>query len=118
MAYGEVEKMNISNILEPEDLTKLTKKCLSIVDTSTLKDGEIILFINAGFLDMIRQGIDAKNKIENQLIQAGIVMYVKANFGMCDIKEKELAKERYAQLCNNLSLSSEYQIKEEAEENA
>ena len=38
-------------------------------------------------------------------------MYVKANFGMCDIKEKELAQERYIQICNNLSLSSDYKIK-------
>lgn len=112
MTYEQVKKLQISDIIKQTDLTKLTKQCLSIVDTSTLKDDEIILFINAGVLDMKRQDIDSENKIEDDLIQAGIVMYVKANFGMCDIKEKELAQERYIQICNNLSLSSDYKIKE------
>lgn len=110
MTYEQVKKLQISDIIKQTDLTKLTKQCLSIVDTSTLKDDEIILFINAGVLDMKRQDIDSENKIEDDLIQAGIVMYVKANFGMCDIKEKELAQERYIQICNNLSLSSDYKV--------
>lgn len=112
MTYDKVENLKMSEAVENANLKKLTKQCLSIVDTSTLKDGEIMLFINAGVLDMKRQDIDSENKIEDDLIQAGIVMYVKANFGMCDIKEKELAQERYIQICNNLSLSSDYKIKE------
>ena len=112
MTYDEVKDLKVSEIVANTDLKKLTKQCLSIIDTSTLKDGEIMLLINAGVLDMKRQGIDSENKIKDDLIQAGIVMYVKANFGMCDVKEKELAQERYIQLCNNLSLSSDYKIKE------
>lgn len=112
MTYEEVKELEISNILSNTDLKELTKQCLSIVDTSTLKNKEIVLLINAAFLDMKRQGIDVENNIEDKLIQAGIVMFVKANFGMCDIKEKELAQERYITLCNNLSLSSDYKAKE------
>lgn len=118
MTYEEVKNLKISDTIINTNLKKLVKQCLSIVDTSTLKDDEIMLFINAGALDMKRQGIDAENKIQDELIQAAIVMYVKSNFGMCDIKEKELAQERYFQICNNLSLSSEYQLKEEADINA
>lgn len=112
MTYNEVKNLKVSEIIVNTNLKKLTKQCLSIIDTSTLKDEEIMLFINAGVLDMKRQGIDSENNIEDDLIQAGIVMYVKANFGMCDVKEKELAQERYIQICNNLSLSSDYKIKE------
>lgn len=112
MTCEEVKNLKISEVLINTNLKKLTKQCLSIVDTSTLKDDEIILFINAGVLDMKRQDIDSENQIEDDLIQAAIVMYVKANFGMCDVKEKELAQERYIQICNNLSLSSDYKIKE------
>lgn len=112
MTYDEVKNLEVSEIVANTNLKKLTKQCLSIIDTSTLKDDEIMLLINAGVLDMKRQGIDSENKIKDDLIQAGIVMYVKSNFGMCDIKEKELAQERYIQICNNLSLSSDYKIKE------
>ena len=35
-------------------------------------------------------------------------MFVKANFGNVDIKEKELALSRYSLMCNNLGLSSDY----------
>lgn len=112
MTYNEVKNLKIDDIIKNTDLTKLTKQCLSVVDTSTLKDGEIKLFINAGYLDMQRQGIDTANNIENDLVQSAIVMYVKANFGMCEIKEKNLAQERYMQICNNLSLSSDYKLKE------
>lgn len=118
MTYEEIKKLEISDVITNTSLKELVKQCLSIVNTSTLKDGEIMLFINAGILDMKRQGIDAENKIQEQLIQAAIVMYVKSNFGMCDIKEKELAEKRYLQICNNLSLSSEYQLKNGDDTNA
>ena len=118
MTYSEVKNSKISDVTINTDLKKLAKQCLSIVDTSTLKDGEIMLFINAGILDMKRQGIDVENKLQDKLVQAAIMMYVKANFGMCDIREKELAEKRYFQVCNNLSLSSEYQLNEEGDTNA
>ena len=95
-----------------EELKKLAKQCLSIIETSTLKDGEIELWIKAGIKDLIRLGIDAENKISDPLIQGAIMMFVKANFGMTDIKEKELSKKTYSLLCENLSFNSDYKIKE------
>lgn len=89
-------------------LKKLAKQCLSIVDTSTLKDGEIELWVKAGIEDLKRQGIDIFKITDNNLIQGAVVMFVKANFGMVDIKEKEIAKKTYSLLCNNLGLSSDY----------
>lgn len=98
-----------------EELLKTTKQCLSIVESSTLKDEEIKMLINAGIEDLRRQGIDANIGTTNNLIKSSIIMYVKSNFGNVDIKEKELAQSTYSLLCNNLSLSQEYQIKGEDE---
>lgn len=94
-----------------EDLIKLAKQSLSIISSATLKDGEIELLIRAGIEDLRRIEIDASEKTKNSLIQAAIIMFVKANFGNTDIKEKELAQNTYSLLCNNLSLSDEYKIK-------
>lgn len=91
-----------------EDLLSLTKQCLSIVDTATLKDEEIKMLIKAGIADLQRQGIKADEDATESLIKSAIVMFAKANFGMVDIKEKELAQKTYSLLCANLSLSSEY----------
>lgn len=112
MTCEEVRKLKLSDVVVNTKLTNLAKECLSIVNTSTLKDNEILLFINAGVLDLKRQGIDIETKIEDELVQAAIIMFVKANFGMVDIKEKQLAQDTYIKICNNLSLSSEYKIKE------
>lgn len=89
-------------------LKTLTKQCLSIVATATAKDSEIEMWINAGIKDMKRQGINVESNIDDGLIQGTIVMYVKANFGFVDLKEKELAKRTYRDLCTNLSLSNAY----------
>lgn len=112
MTYEEVKDLKLSEVLANTDLKKLTKQCLSIVDTSTLKDDEIVMLINAAVSDMKRLNIDAENKISDSIIQATIVFFVKANFGMCDIKEKELAAKRYKENCDKLSLSSDYRVKE------
>ena len=88
------------------DLLKTAKQCLSIVETVTLKDEEIKMLINAGKADLKRQGISSDTS--NDLIKSAIIMFVKANFGNVDIKEKELAQRTYNQLCNNLSLSYKY----------
>ena len=89
-------------------MNTLVKQCLSIVPTSTYKDIEIEMLINAGVSDLIRQGIDVENNINDGLVQGAIVMYVKANFGMVDINEKKLAQDRYIQAITNLSLSQQY----------
>ena len=91
-----------------KELLKLAKQCLSIAETATLIDNEIEMLIKAGIEDLKRQGIDATIPERKELIKSAIIMFVKANFGMVDIKEKELAQRTYSLLCNNLSLSSDY----------
>lgn len=88
------------------ELLKAAKQSLSIVETATLKDEEIKMLIRAGIEDLRRQGINPDT--ENDLVKSSIIMFVKANFGNVDIKEKELAQSRYSLLCNNLGLSSNY----------
>lgn len=91
-----------------EELLKLAKQCLSIVETATLKDDEIKMLIASAIADLNRQGIKATNLTSDALIQSAIMMFVKANFGNVDIKEKELAQRTYGLLCANLGLSEEY----------
>ena len=91
-----------------DKLLILAKQCLSIVSTATLKDEEIKMWINAGIADLERQGINTKK--DNSLIDSAIVMFVKANFGNVDIKEKELAQRTYSLLCANLGLSEDYKV--------
>lgn len=97
-----------------DKLLSLAKQCLSIVETATLKDEEIKMWINAGIADLRRQGITASEEVEDSLIKSAIVMYVKANFGNVDIKEKELAQRTYSLICANLGLSQEYLEEENA----
>lgn len=91
-----------------EELLKLAKQCLSIVETSTLKDDEIKMLISSAIADLNRQGIKTTNLTNKPLINSAIMMFVKANFGNVDIKEKELAQRTYGLLCANLGLSEEY----------
>lgn len=98
------------------ELLKVVKQSLSIVQTSTAKDEEIKMWISAAISDMERQGIAVLDNIQDCLVQGAITLYAKSNFGFIDIKEKELAEKSYKQLCNNLSLSSDY--KTEVEINA
>lgn len=98
-----------------DELMRLTKQSLSIIETATLKDKEIKMLIQAGIADLNRQGIVASVSTEDSLVQSAIVMFVKANFGNVDIKEKELAQRTYSHLCANLSLTEEYR---EVDDNA
>ena len=91
-----------------DELLKKAKQCVSIVETATVKDEEIKMWINAGIKDLKRQGIEANAETNDDLVKASIIMFVKANFGNVDIKEKELARKTYSLLCNNLGLSSDY----------
>ena len=93
-----------------DELLELIKQCLSIVATSTMKDEEIKMLINAGIADLNRQGIVASVGTTDSLVKSAIVMFVKANFGNVDIKEKELAQRTYSLLCSNLSLSEDYKV--------
>lgn len=103
-----IKTLNITVNLS--ELKKIAKQCLSIVETATLKDEEIVMWINAAISDLIRQDIDVENNLSDGLIQSAIVMFVKSNFGNTDIKEKELAQKSYNLLCQNLSLSKDYKV--------
>lgn len=91
-----------------DELIELAKQSMSIMTTSTIKDDEIEMWIQAGKEDLKRQGINSE--LDNSLIKSAIVMFVKSNFGNVDLKEKELSQKTYNLLCNNLSLSSEYKV--------
>lgn len=97
-----------------DELLSLAKQCLSIVSTATLKDEEIKMLIQAGIADLQRQGIKVSEDADDSLIKSAIMMFVKANFGNVDIKEKELAQRTYSLLCANLGLSQEYLEEENA----
>lgn len=92
------------------ELIELIKTCLSLVSSATLKDSEIEMWIDAGILDLKRQGIDGDKYKEDALIQSAIAMFVKSNFGNTDIREKELAQKTYNLLCCNLGESSDYKV--------
>lgn len=98
----------VEELLKDGKLKDLAKQCVSIVKNATLKDDEIAMFLGAAILDLERQDIEVVKNIEDDLIKGAIILYVKANFGMVDIKEKELSKQRYIELSTNLSLSLEY----------
>ncbi len=116
MTYEEVKNLQISNIIShTSDLLNLTKNCLSIVSTSTAKDDELCMLIGAGVSDLIRNDIDVLNNISDELIQATIVMYVKANFEMLDEATRKRALQMYIMNCKNLSLSNKYLISEETD---
>ena len=114
MTYHEVLRLQISNIISNiSEYQNLVKQCLSIAENSNAKDEEIAMWIAAAVEDLVRQDIDVASNIANGLIQGAIVMFVKSNFGMCDISEKKLAKETYQNICINLSLSLSFKIKAE-----
>lgn len=116
MTFEEIRDLQISNIIaNASEFKGLMKQCLSIAPTSTVKDEEIVMWINAGVSDMIRQGIDVASNITDGLVQGAIVMYVKSNFGFIEESEKKIAEERYNQTVINLSLSQKYLLVEEVE---
>lgn len=91
-----------------DELIDLAKQSLSIVSSSTIKDDEIEMWIEAGKADLSRQGINSEP--DNPLIKSAIIMFVKANFGNVDIKEKELSQRTYNLLCHSLGLSNDYKV--------
>ena len=114
MTYDQIKKLDLSDVvISVTNLDDLVKECLSIVKTSTLKDNEIQLWIRAAIFDLKLKGINAEYKIQDPLIRGAIVMYVKANFGITDVKEKELAEAHYDKLAMHLSLSEDYRMVED-----
>ena len=117
MTFEEIRDLQITDIISnTSEFKGLMKQCLSIAQNSTLKDEEIVMWINAGISDMVRQGIDVATNISDGLVQGAIVMYVKANFGFIEESEKKIAQERYTQTLTNLSLSQKYLLIKEVEE--
>ncbi len=91
-----------------DELMNLAKQSLSIASSSKMKDGEIKMWIGAGKEDLKRQGINSE--LNNPLIVSAIIMYVKANFGNVDLKEKENSQKTYNLLCHSLGLSDDYKV--------
>lgn len=97
--------------MDKENLLKLTKQSISIVETSTLKDKELQMLIDAGIEDLTR--LEIKKDFESNLYLNAIILYVKSNFGNVDIKEKERSEKAYEKICTKLSISKNRKIKEE-----
>ena len=64
MTYNELKNVDITQLIAQTDLLKLAKECLSIVDTSTLKDKEITMLIESAIEDLQRLEIDVKGHIQ------------------------------------------------------
>lgn len=101
-------------------LLKLVKECLSIVDSSSLKDKELKMLIDSAITDLKRVNIDVDNHLEDNLVQNTIVIYVKAHFGDGDINKRIEYLKRYKANLRELQFSEEYQKKnnEEVDNNA
>lgn len=111
MTYEEVKNLQVSNIIShTSEMKDLVKQCLSIISTSTAKDDEIVMWIDSAVSDMVRQGIDVAGNITDGLVQGTIVMFVKANFGFVDLKDKEQAEKSYYRNVSQLSLSQKYKL--------
>lgn len=91
-----------------KELLKLSKECLSIVNTSILKDKEITMLINSAISDLKRLEIDVEKHIEDDLVKNTIVIYVKANFGDGDIDKRNEYLKRYKSNLRELQFSEEY----------
>ena len=95
-----------------KELLKLAKECLSIVDSSTLKDKEITMLIQSAIIDLKRLKIDVEKKIKDDLVKNTIIIYVKAHFGDGDMDKRIEYLKRYKSNQRELQFSEEYQMKE------
>ena len=118
MTYEELKDTEINKLIEQTDLLKLAKECLSIVDSSTLKDKEITMLIQSAISDLNRLEIDVKGHIEDNLVKNTIMIYVKAHYGDGDINKRIEYLKRYKSNLRELQFSLEYRKKEEVDNNA
>ena len=100
-----------------KDLLKLAKECLSIVESSTLKDKEITMLIESAISDLKRLEIDVEKNIEDNLVKNTIIIYVKAHFGDGDIDKRIEYLKRYKSNLRELQFSEEYKVKKEVDNN-
>lgn len=112
MTYEEIRDIKINELIVQNDLLKLAKECLSIVETSTLKDKEIYMLIQSAITDLERVDIDVSNNLTNNLMKNTIMIYVKAHFGDTDINKRKEYLKRYKMNLRELQFSQEYQKKE------
>lgn len=118
MTYEELKNVEINQLIAETDLLKLAKECLSIVDSSTMKDKEITMLIESAIRDLERVEVDVKGHIEDNLVKNTIIIYVKAHFGDGDINKRTEYLKRYKTNLRELQFSEEYQKKEEVDNNA
>ena len=95
MTYNELKNVDINQLITQTDLLKLAKECLSIVDSSTLKDKEITMLIESAIEDLQRLEIDVQEHIQDNLVKNTIIIYVKAHFGDGDINKRIEYLKRY-----------------------
>lgn len=107
---------DIDKLLEQKNLLSLAKECLSIVESSTLKDKEICMLIKSAIQDLERVNIEVIKNIDNDLIKTTIMIYVKAHFGDTDINKRIEYLKRYKMNLRELQFSEEY--RKETDSNA
>lgn len=112
MTYEELKTTEINQLIVQTDLLKLAKECLSIVNSSTLKDKEITMLIQSAISDLERLKIDVEGHIEDNLVKNTIIIYVKAHFGDGDMDKRIEYLKRYKANLRELQFSEEYKMKE------
>lgn len=112
MTYEQIKNLKIDEIIAQTDWLKLAKECLSIVETSALKDKEIYMLIESAVTDMERVDIDVKKNINDNLIKNTVMIYVKAHFGDTDVNKRTMYLQRYKMNLRELQFSDKYQRKE------
>lgn len=112
MTFDQVRNLRIDEVLAEKDWLKLAKECLSIVETSTLKDKEIYMLIESAVADMERVDIDVANNTNDNLIKYTVMIYVKAHFGDTDVNKRRMYLQRYKMNLRELQFSEKYQRKE------
>ena len=100
------------------ELLDLAKECLGIVASSTGKDKEITMLINAAKEDLERVEINIEEHSDKDLIKNTIILYVKAHFGDTDINKRNEYLKRYTMNLRTLQNSEEYTKKEGDDSNA
>jgi len=112
MTYEQIRNLKIDELIAQTDWLKLAKECLSIIESSTLKDKEIYMLIESAITDLERVNIDVKNNLNDNLIKNTVMIYVKAHFGDTDMTKRTEYLKRYKMNLRELQYSEEYQKKE------
>ena len=112
MTFDQIKNLKIDELIAQTDWLKLAKECLSIVESSTLKDKEIYMLLESAVADMERVDIDVQNNTNDNLIKNTVMIYVKAHFGDTDVNKRRMYLQRYKMNLRELQFSEKYQRKE------